>query len=81
MRERPKTPVAQPAAELLLEIGTEELPAQFVAPALEELSGHATRLLAASRLRHGPMITLGTPRRLALVVEGLAPAQEQSLPR
>ncbi|HEY3196436.1 MAG TPA: glycine--tRNA ligase subunit beta [Nitrospirales bacterium] len=76
MRERTKTPVAQQGSELLLEIGTEELPAQFVTPACEELRAQATRLLAVSRLRHGPIITLGTPRRLALVVEGVSQAQE-----
>jgi glycyl-tRNA synthetase beta chain len=60
---------------LLLEIGTEELPAQFVAPALVELGERATRLLKDSRLEHGPLKTLGTPRRLVLVVESLAQAQ------
>ena len=77
MRVRtPRTPAAQPGSELLLEIGTEELPAQFVAPALTELSARARHLLAAGRLRHGAITTLGTPRRLTLVVEGLAEMQE-----
>jgi glycyl-tRNA synthetase beta chain len=77
MRERtPRTSAAQPGSELLLEIGTEELPAQFVAPALTELSARARHLLAAARLRHGAVTTLGTPRRLTLVVEGLAETQE-----
>jgi hypothetical protein len=51
-----------PGAELLLEIGSEELPSQFVTPALGELAAQATGLLAAARLRHGTMTTLGTHR-------------------
>lgn len=63
-------------AELLLEVGTEELPAQFVAPALAELDSRATRLFKEARLCHGAVTTLGTPRRLMLAVESLAEAQE-----
>ncbi len=66
----------QPDSELLLEIGSEELPSQVVAPALGELSAQASRLFAAARLRHGAMTTLGSPRRLTLIVHGLAAEQE-----
>jgi glycyl-tRNA synthetase beta chain len=62
--------------ELLVEIGTEELPAQFVPPALAGLGERAGQLLKAARLAHGTMKTLGTPRRLTLVVAGLADHQE-----
>jgi len=59
-------------AELLLEIGVEELPYQFIVPALASLREGARRLLAEARLSSGTIATSGTPRRLALVVEDLA---------
>jgi glycyl-tRNA synthetase beta chain len=61
--------------ELLLEIGTEELPSQFVPPALAELKERATQLLKDARLHHGTIMTLGTPRRLTLWVQELADHQ------
>lgn len=62
--------------DLLLEIGTEELPAQFVPPALAGLKEKATHLLKEARLAHGTARTMGTPRRLTLWVQGLADHQE-----
>ncbi len=63
------------AAELLLEIGVEELPYQFIAPALTALKDSAEQLLKDQRLTFQSVCTLGTPRRLTLVVEGLATQQ------
>jgi glycyl-tRNA synthetase beta chain len=63
------------AAELLLEIGVEELPYQFIAPALTALKDSAEQLLKDQRLGFQSVRTLGTPRRLILVVEGLATQQ------
>lgn len=60
------------SAELLLEIGVEELPSQFIAPALSSLRDAAARLLEAARLSSGTISAYGTPRRLVLVVEDLA---------
>jgi glycyl-tRNA synthetase beta chain len=59
-------------AELLLEIGVEELPYQFIAPALASLREAAARLFEEARLSSGTVATYGTPRRLVLVVENLA---------
>ena len=61
--------------DLLFEIGVEELPSSFVASALSALPGLATKRLKDLRLGHGPVRVYGTPRRLALVVEGLADRQ------
>ncbi len=72
---RRKTARHEAAAELLLEIGTEELPYEFIAPALAALKEHAERLLGEARLATGAVHTYGTPRRLVLVVEGLATHQ------
>lgn len=63
------------AAELLLEIGVEELPYQFIAPALAALKDSAEQMLKDRRLAFQAARTLGTPRRLTLVVEGLASQQ------
>jgi glycyl-tRNA synthetase beta chain len=59
------------AEDLLLEIGTEELPASFVVPALAELERSLAQRLDTARLPHGTLRTAGTPRRLAVVVEGV----------
>jgi glycyl-tRNA synthetase beta chain len=63
------------AAQLLLEIGVEELPYQFIAPALALLKDSAEQLFKDQRLAFQSARTLGTPRRLTLVVEGLATQQ------
>jgi len=62
-------------AELLLEIGTEELPYEFIAPALASLKDHAEALFNEARLTVGSIHTYGTPRRLVLVVQELAKHQ------
>jgi glycyl-tRNA synthetase beta chain len=61
--------------DLLLEIGVEELPASFVEGALRALPELAEKRLAELRLAHQAIRAYGTPRRLALVVEGLASRQ------
>lgn len=68
-------PSSVTAAELLLEIGVEELPYQFIAPALAVLKDSAEQLFNAQRLAFQSVRTLGTPRRLTLIVEGLATQQ------
>lgn len=60
---------------LLLEIGTEELPATFVAAGVDALSGLLAKELQELRLAHGPIHTAGTPRRLAVWAESVADAQ------
>jgi glycyl-tRNA synthetase beta chain len=64
--------------ELLFEIGTEEIPSGYLPPALEELKAAAIRLFADQRLAFGEVRTLGTPRRLTLVVDGLAERQRDA---
>ena len=63
-------------APFILEIGTEELPAKDLASALSQLEQGAMSMFAENRLRYEKLKILGTPRRLVLYVEGLAPAQE-----
>lgn len=64
-----------PGAELLLEIGVEELPYQFIVPALDALKESAERLFNDQRLTIQAVRTMGTPRRLTIVVDGLASRQ------
>lgn len=66
---------APATAELLLEIGVEELPYQFISPALTRLKESAELLLAEQRLTFQAARTLGTPRRLTLIIEGLVTQQ------
>ena len=63
-------------ATFLLEIGTEELPADFVRSALPQLEALVRRDLADLHLSHGTVRSLGTPRRLAIQVEQLSEQQE-----
>ncbi len=58
--------------ELLFEIGTEEIPAGFLIPALAEMKRIMARKLGELALPHGEITTVGTPRRLTLVVADLA---------
>ncbi|MFC1517179.1 glycine--tRNA ligase subunit beta [Candidatus Margulisiibacteriota bacterium] len=62
-------------SNLLFEIGTEEIPARFMRKALSELEKNANELLSKARLSFSSIRTLGTERRLALIVEGLAEKQ------
>jgi glycyl-tRNA synthetase beta chain len=60
------------AKDLLLELGTEEIPASFVVPALEDLSRNLVARLADAGLKHGAVKTYGTPRRLAVFIDAVA---------
>jgi glycyl-tRNA synthetase beta chain len=63
--------------ELLLEIGTEEIPAGFVPQALSDLENLARKEFEANRIDFKGMQTLGTPRRLVLFVEPVAEKQRE----
>ena len=61
--------------DLLLEIGTEEIPAHVMPRLLDDLQRLAGEMFAERRLSYGGLRTLGTPRRTALIVTGLAERQ------
>lgn len=67
------------AKSFLLEIGTEEIPARFMGPALAQLKELAVRTLQQERIEYQAVNTYGTPRRLALLVEGMAEQQREGL--
>ncbi|TAN60069.1 glycine--tRNA ligase subunit beta [bacterium] len=61
--------------ELILEIGTEEMPAGFVPKALASFEELLRKKLESARLGFTNIKTLGTPRRLAFIIEGLPERQ------
>jgi len=61
--------------ELLLEIGTEEIPAGFIPQALIDFENLARKELEANRIDFNGVKILGTPRRLVLVIESLSEKQ------
>ena len=61
--------------DLLLEIGTEEVPAHAMPVILTELKENGAKALADLRLSYGAVKALGTPRRIALIVTDLAERQ------
>ena len=63
----------------LLEIGSEELPWQMIHPAMTQLAQLLEDCLANQRLSYDHVRTFGTPRRLAVLVRGLATRQTSAL--
>lgn len=59
-------------SDLVFEIGTEELPAGAIPSACEALRAKFVEAAKTLRLEHGDVATHGSPRRLALLVKGLA---------
>ena len=62
-------------ADLLFEIGTEEIPASYISPALDQLQNMAKETLMEQNLSFGELKVMGTPRRLALSVSNLETLQ------
>ena len=61
--------------DLLLEIGTEEIPAHAMPNLLREMKRLAGEMLTEQRISYDEIRTLGTPRRMALIVTGAAERQ------
>ena len=61
-------------ANYLLEIGLEEMPAHLVSAAATQLETRMTDFLSENRLAFETMTQFSTPRRLAVLVKGLADA-------
>ncbi|MBN1828830.1 MAG: glycine--tRNA ligase subunit beta [Deltaproteobacteria bacterium] len=62
--------------ELLLEIGTEEVPAAFMPKALTDMKDMMAKALRENRIEHGEIVTLGTPRRLVIAIRAVAERQQ-----
>jgi len=63
--------------ELLLEIGTEEIPSGFMPRALEAMKDLLQKEFQTNRIGFQEIRSLGTPRRLVATVGEVAAAQEQ----
>ena len=64
-----------PTADLLVEIGSEELPWQMIQPAVNQLAQSLTKLLEEQRIAHGEVRVFCTPRRLTVAVMGVSQRQ------
>lgn len=64
--------------KLLFEIGTEELPANYMPNILKDLKALALKKLQDARVPFADVTVLGTPRRLAVLVSGVEETQADS---
>ncbi|MEO6462852.1 MAG: glycine--tRNA ligase subunit beta [Candidatus Eisenbacteria bacterium] len=68
--------MSAPREDFLLELGVEELPTTYIAPALSQLERQLKEALGEARLRFDSSITFATPRRLAVLVSELETRQD-----
>jgi glycyl-tRNA synthetase beta chain len=61
--------------ELLLELGTEEIPAGMAAGGVAAFADNLVKRLAQARLTHGEVTARATPRRLVVAIAGVAERQ------
>lgn len=64
---------------LLLEIGTEEIPAKLLQKGMESLKTKSSEVLSNHRIHWANITVFGTPRRLALLVNNLSDRQDDIL--
>jgi glycyl-tRNA synthetase beta chain len=62
--------------DFLFEIGTEDLPARFLGEAVRQFGENTRKILSENRIRFSSLKTFGTPRRIAVLVEGVSPVQD-----
>lgn len=63
-------------ADFLVEVGTEELPPKALRALMDAFAENLTTAIDDERLLHGDVHAYASPRRLAVVIEKLATAQE-----
>ena len=63
-------------SNLLIELGTEEIPAGYIGPALKQMEELFIEQVKTNRLSFENLHTTGTPRRLVLSANGLPQKQE-----
>ncbi len=62
--------------DLLIEIGTEEIPAGYIQPALEDMGRKLTEFFEKGRVSAGTPQVIGTPRRLVVHIPGVDKRQK-----
>ncbi|MGA1791561.1 MAG: glycine--tRNA ligase subunit beta [bacterium] len=65
--------------ELLIEVGTEEIPARFSAPNLKQMHRIMEERLRSNRIQFGVIQTMCTPRRLTICVRDVSEKQAEHL--
>lgn len=78
MQETTRDSLTQ-TASLLLEIGTEEIPARFIPPALNMLRSNTESIFHEYLIGYSEIKTYATPRRLAVMVKGIPPLQKDRI--
>ncbi|MBA4373501.1 MAG: glycine--tRNA ligase subunit beta [Thermodesulfovibrio sp.] len=63
---------------LLLELGTEEIPSRFLPGALKDLERIASMVFSDARIAHEGLRACATPRRLSLIIQGVAAMQQDN---
>ena len=64
---------------VLLEIGTEEIPSSYIAPALEQMQKFANDMLTEKMVSFGQIKTYATPRRLILTIADVEEKSKDSV--
>src|SRR4030042_6343520 len=64
---------------LLLEIGTEDLPARFLPPAIQQIEENSDIIFKENHIRFSDIKTYGTPRRLSMIADGIPLMQEDRI--
>ncbi|MGG3889290.1 glycine--tRNA ligase subunit beta [Metabacillus fastidiosus] len=62
--------------DLLIELGLEEVPAQYVTNAMNQLTEKLSKWFESSKISFGAVKSYSTPRRLAVLVQDVAEKQE-----
>ena len=62
-------------SKYLLEIGTEELPYKFIPQAMEQLKSGFENFFQNNKIEYKSVEVMATPRRLAVIVDGLTEKQ------
>jgi glycyl-tRNA synthetase len=75
-------PASYPSIEapspLAFEIGVEEMPPAEVAGVTEAVRGALADALGGTRLRHGEIRVMSSPRRIVALIEGVAPREDDT---
>ncbi len=66
-------------AELLFEVGTEEIPSSYLPKAVEEMKTILAAEFKNNRINYKEIKALATPRRLVLAATGVSPTQEKRM--
>ncbi|MBI5848096.1 MAG: glycine--tRNA ligase subunit beta [Nitrospirae bacterium] len=64
---------------ILLEIGSEEIPSRFLPQAIQDLTAIAARTFGEYRIGYADIAVYATPRRLTLMLDGVAASQKDQV--